>query len=148
MRESACPPSMPSHRECAPLHFLIEEAAQAADLIRHYRTSHINLFYENDYIFPFTLKLSFGEYLAGDKGFTFDVSRNFNNGVRMGAFFTRTDITKRAFGEGSFDKGIYFSIPLFGNEILNYSWRPLTKDPGAKLIRKNTLYQLLRKYKF
>ena len=84
-------------------------------------TSHINLFYENDYIFPFTLKLSFGEYLAGDKGFTFDVSRNFNNGVRMGAFFTRTDITKRAFGEGSFDKGIYFSIPLFGNEILNYS---------------------------
>ena len=72
-------------------------------------TSHINLFYENDYIFPFTLKLSFGEYLAGDKGFTFDVSRNFNNGVRMGAFFTRTDITKRAFGKVALIKDLFLN---------------------------------------
>ena len=39
---------------------------------------------------------------------------------------------------GSFDKGIYFNIPIFG-DMINYSWRPLTKDPGQKLIRKNNL---------
>ena len=30
----------------------------------------------------------------------------------MGAFATKTDISAYEFGEGSFDKGIYFSIPL------------------------------------
>ena len=42
----------------------------------------------------------------------------------------------------AFDKGIYFNIPIYGN-FINYSWRPLTKDPGARLIRKNTLHDLI-----
>ena len=45
-----------------------------------------------------------------------------------------------------FDKGIYFNIPVFGN-FINYSWRPLTKDPGAKLVRKNNLHDLLVKFR-
>ena len=110
-------------------------------------TSHINFYYENENIFPFSLHVSFGEYLAGDKGFTIDVSRRFKNGVSMGVFATRTDVSKELFGEGSFDKGLYFSFPITKN-LVNYEWRPLTKDPGAKLIRKNNLYDLTRKYKF
>tara|TARA_A100001234_G_scaffold220987_1_gene235371 strand:+ start:14883 stop:16826 length:1944 start_codon:yes stop_codon:yes gene_type:complete len=112
-------------------------------------TGHINLYYENEesYQFPFSLHLSYGEYLAGDKGYTFDISRRFNNGVVMGAFFTRTDVTKEQFGEGSFDKGIYFKIPIYG-DWFNFKWRPLTKDPGAKLIRKENIYNYLRKYKY
>tara|TARA_B100000676_G_scaffold299016_1_gene342743 strand:- start:56 stop:1999 length:1944 start_codon:yes stop_codon:yes gene_type:complete len=109
-------------------------------------TSHINLYYENDYILPFSLHISYGEYLAGDKGYTFDLSRRFNNGVVMGGFFTRTDVTAEQFGEGSFDKGVYFKIPISG-DWFNFLWRPLTKDPGAKLIRKDNLYRYLRKYK-
>ena len=109
-------------------------------------TSHINLYYENDYILPFSLHISYGEYLAGDKGYTFDLSRRFNNGVVMGGFFTKTDVTAEQFGEGSFDKGVYFKIPISG-DWFNFLWRPLTKDPGAKLIRKDNLYQYLRKYK-
>ena len=31
--------------------------------------------------------------------------------------------------------------------MINYSWRPLTKDPGAKLIKKNSLYDLLVRFK-
>lgn len=108
-------------------------------------TTHINLFYENKFVLPFTMHLSYGEYLAGDKGYTFDISRKFNNGIEMGAFFTRTDVPKEIFGEGSFDKGIYFRLPL-SNELFSFTWRPLTKDPGSKLVRKNTLYQLLGKY--
>ena len=64
----------------------------------------------------------------------------------MGAFFTKTDVTAEQFGEGSFDKGIYFKIPISG-DWFNFKWRPLTKDPGAKLIRKDNLYHYLRKYK-
>jgi len=124
----------------------------AFDLLDYSNTTgHINFYYENrkDNSFislPFSLHLSYGEYLAGDKGYTFDVSRRFDNGVVMGAFFTKTDVTAEQFGEGSFDKGIYFKIPISG-DWFNFKWRPLTKDPGAKLIRKDNLYQYLRKYK-
>ena len=38
-------------------------------------TSHINFYYENRDFIPFTLHLSYGEYLAGDKGYTFDISK-------------------------------------------------------------------------
>ena len=38
------------------------------------------------------------------------------------------------------------SSAVFGN-LINYSWRPLTKDPGAKLIRKNTLHDLLIRFR-
>lgn len=109
-------------------------------------TSHINFYYDNNYILPFSAHFSFGEYLAGDVGYTFDISRKFKNGVVMGGFFTRTNVSKEDFGEGSFDKGIYFKIPIT-DEWFSFSWRPLTKDPGAKLIRKETIYDLISKYR-
>ena len=92
------------------------------------------------------MEISYGEYLAGDKGFTLQLSRSFINGVEYGIFASKTDVSSEQFGEGSFDKGIYFNIPIFGS-LVNYSWRPLTKDPGAKLIRRNTLHDLLVKFR-
>ena len=109
-------------------------------------TAHVNFYYENEFLIPLSLKLSYGEYLAGDRGYTVDLSRRFKNGVHMGMFFTRTNVSKQKFGEGSFDKGIYFRIPL-SNEFFDFMWRPLTKDPGSKLIRKDDIYSLIRKYK-
>ncbi len=109
-------------------------------------TSHLNLYHRNYGRFPFDTKISFGEYLAGDEGFTIDLSRTFSNGTKFGVFASFTDVSSDQFGEGSFDKGIYFNIPVFGN-LINYSWRPLTKDPGAKLIRKNNLHDLLVRFR-
>lgn len=109
-------------------------------------TATANFYYRNYGTIPFDVKLSFGEYLAGDVGTTFEISRTFDTGVKFGAFATFTDVSSEDFGEGSFDKGIFFSIPIYGN-LINYTWRPLTKDPGAKLIRKHTLYDLLVKFK-
>jgi len=109
-------------------------------------TSHLNFYYRNYRYIPFDTKISYGEYLAGDEGFTIDLSRTFSNGTKFGVFASFTDVTSDQFGEGSFDKGIYFSIPVF-SDLINYSWRPLTKDPGAKLNRKHTLYDLLVKFK-
>ena len=65
---------------------------------------------------------------------------------KFGIFASFTDVSSEEFGEGSFDKGIYFNIPIYGN-FINYTWRPLTKDPGAKLIRKHTLHDLLVKFR-
>ena len=66
--------------------------------------------------------------------------------MKFGVFASNTDVTAEQFGEGSFDKGIFFNIPIYGN-LINYTWRPLTKDPGAKLIRQNNLYDLLVKFR-
>ena len=57
----------------------------------------------------------------------------------MGVFFSRTDISKEEFGEGSFDKGIYFSIPLevvsskYRKNNAKFVWKNLTRDGGAML---------------
>ena len=109
-------------------------------------TGHLNFYYRNYKRIPFDAKISYGEYLAGDEGVTIDLSRSFVNGTKFGVFVSFTDVSTEQFGEGSFDKGIYFNIPVFGN-LINYSWRPLTKDPGAKLIRKNTLHDLLIRFR-
>ncbi len=105
-----------------------------------------NFYYRNYGLIPFDVKISAGEYLAGDVGSTVEFSRTFSNGVRFGAFATFTDVSAEQFGEGSFDKGIFFNIPIFGNSIA-YTWRPLTKDPGAKLVRRNTLHDLLVRFR-
>ena len=109
-------------------------------------TGHINLYYRNYGLIPFDMKLSHGEYLAGDVGTTIELSRSYNNGMIFGVFASNTNVSASEFGEGSFDKGIFFNIPIYGN-LINYTWRPLTKDPGAKLIRKNSLHNLLVKFR-
>ncbi len=109
-------------------------------------TGHLNFHYRNYRLIPFDAKISYGEYLAGDEGITIDLSRSFSNGTKFGIYASFTDVSTIQFGEGSFDKGIYFNIPVFGN-LINYSWSPLTKDPGAKLNRKNSLHNLLVKFR-
>ena len=109
-------------------------------------TGSVNFYYRNYGSIPFDLKLSHGEYLAGDFGTTIEFSRTFENGTKFGAFASNTDVTAEQFGEGTFDKGIFFNIPIYGN-FINYTWKPLTKDPGAKLNRKNSLHDLLVRFR-
>lgn len=107
---------------------------------------HLNFYYRNYGLIPFDMKISYGEYLAGDIGSTIQFSRSFENGVQFGVFASNTDVTAEQFGEGTFDKGLFFNIPIYGN-LINYTWRPLTKDPGAKLARRNNLHDLLVKFR-
>ncbi len=109
-------------------------------------TGSINFYYRNYGYIPFDMKISYGEYLAGDIGSTVEFSRTFENGTQFGVFASNTDVTTVQFGEGSFDKGIFFNIPIYSN-FINYTWRPLTKDPGAKLNRKHSLYDLLVRFR-
>lgn len=93
-------------------------------------------------------QFSAGRYLARDWGGTLDLSRQFRNGVRFGAWVTLTTANKEAYGEGSFDKGIYVSIPfdeLMSSSTMrraNLSWDPLTRDGGARLNHYYSLYDL------
>ncbi len=89
-----------------------------------------------------------GKYLAGDKGISLDLSRRFNTGFVVGIFATKTNLSAIEFGEGSFDKGFYFSIPTklfysdFRSGVISFGLHPLTKDGGAMLSQQNQLFAL------
>jgi hypothetical protein len=108
-------------------------------------TGHATLYWDTGWQST-QVKLSTGRYLAGDMGATLDVSRSFKNGVSMGAWATKTNVSAEKFGEGSFDKGLYLRIPFdvmtttrSGN-VANLFYSPLTRDGGARLNRSFTLY--------
>lgn len=83
--------------------------------------------------------LHVGRYLAKDIGATVDLRRTFRNGWQVGIFATITDVPSEVFGEGSFDKGFFFQIPLnglFGNEgrgVNATRIRPVLRDGGQRL---------------
>ncbi|AJE45432.1 YjbH domain-containing protein [Celeribacter indicus] len=111
-------------------------------------TGHASAYY--DFGRGYLGQIDVGRYLAGDYGATFSLDREFDNGFRLGAFFTLTDVSSDEFGEGSFDKGIRFSVPIdwisgtpsqagFGTTI-----RPVQRDGGARIEMPNRLYELTR----
>ncbi|MGO2200620.1 YjbH domain-containing protein [Pseudomonas helleri] len=116
--------------------------------LRDYRTitGHITAYTK----LPFDLDaaVSVGRYLARDWGTTIDISREFSNGVKFGGWVTRTNVSSEEFGEGSFDKGIYISIPF--DEMMSVStmsrasiaWAPLTRDGGAMLHRQYSMHTM------
>lgn len=111
-------------------------------------TGHVSAYYalENG----FDLQLDMGRYLAGDWGGTIGIDRRFGNGWSIGAFATLTDVSFEDFGEGSFDKGIRFSIPLawaLGQPKptkVSTVLRPIQRDGGARLNVGNRLYPTVR----
>jgi len=110
-------------------------------------TGHINFSYK--FIAGIESNISYGRYLAKDDGFTFDLSRTTNSGFKAGIYFTRTDVPAELFGEGSFDKGFYFQIPMdlitgrYQGEYFSFKLSPLTRDGGAKLIHDKDLRGLI-----
>jgi hypothetical protein len=94
--------------------------------------------------------VSVGQYLAKDRGVTVELARIFNNGVSVGAWATRTNVSAAQFGEGSFDKGMYLKIPFDvlmttrTGDWANLVYQPLTRDGGAKLSRSFQLYDATR----
>lgn len=117
--------------------------------LRDYKvlTGHVTGYLKTDFQ-DVLAAVSVGRYLARDWGTTIDLSREFSNGVRFGGWVTLTTASKEEYGEGSFDKGIYVSIPF--DEIMssstmrraNLAWAPLTRDGGARLGRSYSLYTL------
>ena len=111
-------------------------------------TGHVSLYHENSR-YNLSTVLRAGRYLAGDWGATIDISRRFDNGIRIGLFATVTDMSSEDFGDGSFDKGIYMKIPfgLFwykpSRHDLDVEFRALGRDGGQRLDRGTELYDIL-----
>ena len=108
-------------------------------------TGHINFYYRE----PMTrvlFQLKGGRFLAEDSGFSFNFSREFKSGLNMGVFFSLTDISKAEFGEGSFDKGFFFNIPIqvffdqFSRGSSGFGLRPLTRDGAQPLTVAQSLW--------
>nr|WP_254437312.1 YjbH domain-containing protein [Ruegeria arenilitoris] len=111
-------------------------------------TGHVSAYY--DLPGEYHAQVDVGRYLAGDYGATFTLDREFNNGFKVGAFFTLTNVSSEEFGEGSFDKGIRLEIPvswLTGRPSRNkiaQTIRPVLRDGGARLHVRNRLYGVTR----
>lgn len=101
-------------------------------------TGHLNFIWDTP-LEGMKLILSAGRYLAKDSGVTLNLSKTFKTGFTLGFYATRTDISYEEFGEGSFDKGIYFSIPLdlvsknYNRNNARFVWKNLTRDGGAMM---------------
>ncbi|MDA0740636.1 MAG: YjbH domain-containing protein [Bacteroidetes bacterium] len=99
---------------------------------------------------PLNLEINAGKYLAGDWGATTRVSRRFANGWEIGAYATFTNVPFDEFGEGSFDKGFYVTLPLdwlTGSPSMSertFTIRPITRDGGARLASARQLYGIVR----
>jgi hypothetical protein len=112
-------------------------------------TGHASIYWDTGWN-DVQVKVSAGRYLAGDTGATLDVKRVFPNGVAMGAWGTKTNVSAEQFGEGSFDKGIYVNIPFdamlpkSSPGTANIVWNPLTRDGGARLNRRFNLIDLTK----
>ena len=108
-------------------------------------TGHFNLFYRE----PNTrvlAQIKAGRFLAEDSGFSFTFSREFRSGANMGVFFSLTDISKEEFGEGSFDKGFFFNLPIqmffdkYSRGMTGFGLRPLTRDGAQSLVHAQDLW--------
>ncbi|MFM5150853.1 YjbH domain-containing protein [Aeromonas hydrophila] len=111
-------------------------------------TGHVTGYWQFPFLEGVTAKVAVGRYLAGDVGATFDFSKRFDSGIVMGAYATLTDVSADEYGEGSFTKGIYVTIP-FDLMLIRpttskgtIGWVPLTRDGGQMLNRSQSLYDL------
>ena len=119
--------------------------------LRNYETTvgHFSIYYDAGGMF--NLEINAGRYLAGDWGATTTVSRKFGSGWEVGGYATFTDVPFSQFGEGSFDKAIYVSVPI--DWIISsptqikrrLTIRPITRDGGANLSSARNLYKQIRR---
>ena len=88
--------------------------------------------------------------LAGDKGATVTLTREFANGWEVGAYATKTNLSAEEYGEGSFDKGIEIKIPLAwatgmpSKRTVGGSLSSLNRDGGQRVRVDGRLYDTIR----
>ena len=111
-------------------------------------TGFLSFYYDLPF-YDMRAKLSVGRFLGEDKGAIIDISRRFESGARVGGKVALTDCDAVCVGEGSFNKWIYFQLPmdLFFQQgstrgVSPFEWAPLTKDAGSK-VEAGNLYDMV-----
>ena len=120
------------------------------DLLDYETTvGHLSLYYDAGGMFD--IEVNAGRYLARDWGVTTTISREFGSGWEVGGYATLTDVPFKTFGEGSFDKAIYVSIPLDWITSIptqaqrKLTLRPITRDGGAYLASARSLNRHIKR---
>ena len=120
------------------------------DLLDYETTiGHLSIYYEAGGIFD--VEINAGRYLAGDWGATTTISRKFGSGWEVGGYATFTDVPFHTFGEGSFDKAIYVSVPIDwiisspNQKKRRLTLRPITRDGGAHMASARKLFNLIKR---
>ena len=66
--------------------------------------------------------------------------------MQVGVYASKTDISRKEFGEGSFDKGFYWWIPVdlffqdYRRQSTGWGLRPVTRDGAQMLIHGHHLW--------
>lgn len=108
-------------------------------------TGHLSFYWKPFFLDDSLVTASFGQYLAKDKGVTIDFAKRFDSGIVVGAYAAITDMSSEEYGEGSFTKGFYVSIPfdLFSLKSATgrgrIPWVPIARDGGQMLNRPMNL---------
>jgi hypothetical protein len=111
-------------------------------------TGHANIYWKPNFLPKTQLTFNVGQYLAKDKGVTIDFAKRFDSGIVVGAYASFTNVSAEEYGEGSFTKGFYLTIPfdLFSLKPAKghgrLPWIPIARDGGQPLVRPINLYNI------
>lgn len=127
-----------------------EEDGRVYQVLTQGATGHLTGYYMPQWGFleNTLLKISAGQFLGGDKGARFDFSKQFKSGVIAGAYASFTNLSAEEYGEGSYTKGFYVSIPFDIMTVkpsanrAQINWQPLTRDGGQMLGKQNHLFEV------
>ncbi|MBW2046734.1 MAG: YjbH domain-containing protein [Deltaproteobacteria bacterium] len=96
-----------------------------------------------------TLEVQYGRFLAGDVGWLLTLSREYDTGVIIGAWYSKTSTENLTeYNRGYNDKGVFLSLParIFlthdSTERYYYALRPWTRDVAAKVYHWQSLFDM------
>jgi hypothetical protein len=96
-----------------------------------------------------TLLAQYGRFLAGDVGWLFTVSRQYDTGVTIGGWYSLTDTSGlTGYNKGYNDKGVFITLPfrIFltkdSPQRYTYAIAPWSRDVAARIYQWQTLYGL------
>ena len=122
----------------------------AAYVLSSGKTGFLNIYYQPD--FPLLkntlIKAHIGQFLGQDKGIRLDISKQFDSGIITGVYASFSDLTADEYGEGSFTKGFYISVPFDlmtvkpSRSRAAMAWQPITRDGGQMLGKRYNLFSV------
>lgn len=111
-------------------------------------TGFASAYWRPEFLDDTQITVSAGQFLAKDKGVNLDFAKRFDSGIIVGAYAAFTDASSAEYGEGSFTKGFYLSVPLDLFVLKNakgrgrFPWVPISRDGGQMLNRPSQLMDL------
>ena len=111
-------------------------------------TGFLSYYYDMPF-YDMRFKIDAGRFLGKDVGVHLDFSRRLKTGARFGAIVAITNCDASCVGEGSFNKWVYFELPMdlwlaksSARGVSTFAWTPLTKDAAQK-VEAGYLYDLM-----